>query len=296
MEFAYDPDELLNKDRDAQLETMEVWFRSMYEDPAERTPYESREGGYIWIWGGPYDAACQLRAEFEGIVSDDIIEELADRLSGECPGWAPTERLGDSDEGLYEAISSNVAARKSLDSAVGTIRSLLAVQVPDELATPYNRLLFANVIAALETYLSDTFINRVLGSRDLLQKYIDSESKFRERKVAYRNILREANRFEQEAKSELLDLVWHNVGKVKPMYAQVLEVDLGDVSAIAAAIQTRHDIVHRNGRTKDGSPIEVTPKQILALMVEITELAVRVEIKLDIGVNDFLFYDDQSDF
>jgi len=57
MEFAYDPDELLNKDRDAQLETMEVWFRSMYEDPAERTPYESREGGYIevvWLfWTAP---------------------------------------------------------------------------------------------------------------------------------------------------------------------------------------------------------------------------------------------------
>ena len=182
-----------------------------------------------------------------------------------------------------------------MESAVATIRSLLAVQIPDELATPYNRLLFANAIAALETYLSDTFINRVLGSCDLLQKYIDFETKFREQKVAYKDVLREGQRVEQEAKAELLDLVWHNIGKVKPMYAQVLKVDLGDISTIAADIQTRHDIVHRNGRTKDGKPNEVTPEQVLALLVKITELAGRVEIQLDCNIYDLLF-DDDDDF
>src|SRR5688572_21140591 len=114
MELQYDPDVLRSQDRDAQLETMEAWFRSMFEDPAQRTPYESREGGYIWIWGGPYDAADQLHSEFDGVVPDQVIDELADELSGECPEWAPTERPGDYDEGLFDAISSNVLARQSL--------------------------------------------------------------------------------------------------------------------------------------------------------------------------------------
>lgn len=282
--------------REEQLEEMEAWFRTMYEDPAERTPYESREGGYIWIWGGPYDAGDVLYSQYGGTVPDDVIDELADKLSGECPEWAPTEQPGDYDEGLFEAISSNVAARQSLDSALAIIRSLMAVPVPTELATAYNRLLFANAIAALETYLSDTFINRVLGNRDLLQKYIDSDPKFKDRKVAYKDVLREAQRVEQEARAELLDLVWHNVGKVKPMYAQVLEVDLGDVGAIASAIQTRHDIVHRNGRTKDGASIEVTPEQIAELLDEITEVATRVEIKLDFGIDKLPLDDDNPDF
>ncbi len=39
-------------DRETQLEVMETWFRQHFEDAAERTPYESAEGGYIWIWGG----------------------------------------------------------------------------------------------------------------------------------------------------------------------------------------------------------------------------------------------------
>ena len=37
-------------------ELMIEWFNQNFEDPAERTPYESAEGGYQWIWGGPYDA------------------------------------------------------------------------------------------------------------------------------------------------------------------------------------------------------------------------------------------------
>lgn len=30
-----------------QMELMEKWFRKHFENPAERTPYESAEGGYI---------------------------------------------------------------------------------------------------------------------------------------------------------------------------------------------------------------------------------------------------------
>lgn len=296
MKHEYDRDALEAASREEQLETMETWFRSMFEDPAERTPYESREGGYIWIWGGPYYASDELHAEFDGIVPDEVIEELAGKLSGEGIEWAPTERPGDYDEGLYEAISSNAVARKTLDGAVGTIRSLMSVPVPAELSPSYHRLLFANAIAALETYLSDTFINRVLSSRELLQKYLDSDPKFKERKVAYKDVLREAARLEQEARSELLHLVWHNIGKVKLLYAQVLEVDFGDLEAIGAAIQIRHDIVHRNGRTKDGSMIEMTCQQVSELLADITDLATRVEIKLDFGINEFPEDDENADF
>ena len=294
--YEYDSDILRTEDRTAQLEVMEEWFRSVFEDPAERTPYESREGGYIWIWGGPHNAADELSEEFSGIVPDDVIDELAEKLSEECLEWAPTERPGDYDEGLFEAISSNVLARQSLDIAVATIRSLMVVVVPAEVLAAYNRLLFANAITALETYLSDTFINRVLESRELLQTYIDFDPKFRDRKVAYKDVIREAGRVEQEAKAELLDLVWHNLGKVKPMYAQVLTVDVGDVGTLAEAVQIRHDIVHRNGRKKDGKAIEVTHVQISQLLEEITELAARVELKLDFNIDAMPLEGDHGNF
>ena len=54
------------------------WFLKRYEDPANNTPYESREGGYIYLYGGPYDARDELEDNFPDNPSalDDAIEEL----------------------------------------------------------------------------------------------------------------------------------------------------------------------------------------------------------------------------
>ncbi|HEX9023368.1 MAG TPA: HEPN-associated N-terminal domain-containing protein, partial [Geobacteraceae bacterium] len=64
------------------------WFYSKYEDPANNCPYESKEGGYQYIWGGPYDAYEELFQEFSGIYPDEIIEDLADELNDRSYEWS----------------------------------------------------------------------------------------------------------------------------------------------------------------------------------------------------------------
>ena len=73
--------ELQQADRETQLEVMRNWFFSIYEDPVENTPYESAEGGYIYIWGGPYEASEKLADEFWGTVPDEVIDELVSELN-----------------------------------------------------------------------------------------------------------------------------------------------------------------------------------------------------------------------
>jgi hypothetical protein len=58
----------------------------MFENPAEHTPHESSEGGYLYIWGGPYEARDELFAEFGDYVPEDVIEEIE---SGGTVDWAP---------------------------------------------------------------------------------------------------------------------------------------------------------------------------------------------------------------
>src|SRR6516164_4356205 len=43
------------------------WFFANFEDPAESTPYD---GGYVYIWGGPYDAREELNEAF-GVVATE---------------------------------------------------------------------------------------------------------------------------------------------------------------------------------------------------------------------------------
>ncbi len=63
------------------------WFLKHYEDPAEHTPYDSKEGGYIYIFGGPYDAKEELEEHFNSI-EEDIINEAVRELEKISIEWA----------------------------------------------------------------------------------------------------------------------------------------------------------------------------------------------------------------
>ena len=54
----------VNEERQGRIDALVEWFHERYEDPAERLPYVSAEGGYQWIYGGPYDAREVLGDNF----------------------------------------------------------------------------------------------------------------------------------------------------------------------------------------------------------------------------------------
>lgn len=75
-----------------QVQALREWFYWNFEDPAEITPYETREGGYQYIWGGPFDAHDALASRFEGIVEERRVSDLATDLSRDNWQWAPNSR------------------------------------------------------------------------------------------------------------------------------------------------------------------------------------------------------------
>jgi hypothetical protein len=84
----------------AGVDELVDWFHERYEDPANSLPYNSAEGGYQWVEGGPHDAADVLHGNFsrvdEGTIKAavDVIEE--DGITD----WARRSR--DDDHADYE--------------------------------------------------------------------------------------------------------------------------------------------------------------------------------------------------
>jgi hypothetical protein len=70
---------------------MRDWFLERYADPADTLPYESAEGGYLYISGDPVDPGDALHNQFTGKASDQRIDELAKELEEEFPDqeWVP---------------------------------------------------------------------------------------------------------------------------------------------------------------------------------------------------------------
>lgn len=252
---------------------MRDWFFEHFEDPAERTPYESREGGYIWIWGGPYDAHDELQNKFGGSVPEIAINELADELSERCWQWAPIPSDQDYDDYLVDDSELITEHHSNFIIATQDIEKLLHTDVKDNVSGCFHRLLFVNVISAMETYLSDTFINAVVRNRTLMRRFIETTPEFQREKIPLSGIYSAMDEIEQRAKKHLLDeVVWHTIQRIQRMYQETLGIEFSkDTGAIFRAIVTRHDIVHRNGKTKSGVTIPITHQDVIDLISVVQE-------------------------
>ena len=261
---------LAEADRDTQFEVMKDWFYEHFEDPGERTPYESAEGGYIWIWGGPYDAREELEAEFGGVVPDDVIDDLVGELESECTQWAPTPSPDDYDNALIEDLARITEFYQNFSGAILDIERLLKTKVEDSVLPTFHRLLFVNVITAMETYLSDAFINTVVNSPHLMRRFIETTREFHAEKIPLADVYKAMEQVEQRARSYLADVVWHHLHRVKPMYRDTLNIEFpAEMGPLFRAVLLRHDIVHRNGKTKDGEEIIITSAEVLNLIRQV---------------------------
>jgi hypothetical protein len=215
-----------------------------------------------------------LEQEFGGVISAKLIKEIAEELSGVSLEWSGKPEYDDYDDTLLSATESNRDTLQTFTESLATVLALLALETPSALAPAQHRLLFADIIAALETFLCDTVMNAVLRDEDLLERFVEANPDFAKQQVPFNLVLKEAANVRERVKVYLLDVVWHNLSKVSAIYGDTMQIKFGkSLKPIAAAIRTRHDIVHRNGKTKDGNPIELSADDVRTLAADASVLA-----------------------
>ncbi|MGO9572444.1 MAG: HEPN domain-containing protein [Desulfomonilaceae bacterium] len=265
-----------------QKDIMRHWFHAHFEDPVENTPYEGAEGGYIYIWGGPHDAQEVLGYEFGGIVPEAIIQELVEELESECTEWSGKPDDDDLEEYYYSVIASNTDFHRTFGLNLDNIGSLLELQVADHLEQPLMKVLYANTITALETFLSDAFINTVMDDSHLIRRLVENNPDFEARKFTLNEVFLKYDSIADEVKTYLLDIIWHNLAKVKEMYKATLGIDFpADSREIFKSILIRHDIVHRNGRTKEGNELVLSKDTIRSLLAEVRRFVDYIDGQFD---------------
>lgn len=102
------PDRFKRLGKKKQVAYMVDWFRGMFDDPANEMPYESREGGFQYVWGGPYDAAEELGSEFGDIASDEVIDAAVSEVESDgIVEWAPGPNHPNQKALMEEAMGDN---------------------------------------------------------------------------------------------------------------------------------------------------------------------------------------------
>ncbi|MBZ5763042.1 hypothetical protein LAV84_27655 [Rhizobium sp. VS19-DR104.2] len=109
-EQRFTPSQFRRLSRSRQVEAMVQWFGGNYEDPANRTPYNTREGGYQFIGGGPFDADEEIQEHFSDVAEFETMQEAVTEVTSDgIYDWAPTDNgagenedypLGEDDRGF----------------------------------------------------------------------------------------------------------------------------------------------------------------------------------------------------
>ncbi len=271
--------EMRDLPRSLQTQIMSNWFHERFEDPAIRTPYESREGGYQWIYGGPYEARDQIEDRFADYVDQGVMDELIEELD-QMGQWAPVESEDDYEDYALDDSLETRDCHKEFNDAVTSVREMLAQTMDEEHVAKYRALLYSNVITAMETYLFDSFAQQVLYHRPTLRRFLETYGKFSEEKIKKSVILTEADDIENTVKKTISDIVWHNLPRIKPMYADTLDVEFLDFANLQHAILKRHDFAHRNGRDKDGNDVVVSKSDVETLIENVVTFIDDVDTKV----------------
>ncbi len=262
--------ELASEEPQVQRAEMENWFRAHYEDPGERTPYITADGGYQYIWGGPYEADEELYGKFSGYVPEAVMQELIADLENECMEWAPTPSAEDYDDYYAEAAVKSTEHLNGFEWQIVEIKQLLDLEIEEHRKDFLYRLLFANVITAMESYLSDVFISTVASAPRLMRKFIESHKPYKERKIRLSEVPSKADTIEDDAKKDLARISFHDLPKVAPLFEKTLGINFSDdYRNIMSAVYKRHDLVHRNGFTIDAKPIYISAENITDLIAQV---------------------------
>jgi hypothetical protein len=209
------------------------------------------------------DTAHDSQNENDGFaICDNCDEEFEiDIINGYGGGWITVHKLKegaelelleylDPPDYELEAILSNSEFKKTFDSAIDKIQKLNLLSIADsELEQLLKNNLFVSIIAAMETYLSDAFINTVDKKNEkYLRQFVDSFKKYQERKIKLSEIYLFYDNIKTDAVKELKDITFHNIEQSKYLYGKSLSVnfpeDLGNLFKI---VEKRHDFAYVGG-------------------------------------------------
>ena len=277
--FEPNDDWIKSAPKELQVEAMRRWFCDRYEDPANETPYSSEEGGYIFVWGGPYDPNDVIQQQFGGLVEYEVMEVLIDDLYSEVGDmWAPIEH------DYYEDLSMFVLHRtdpfQMLSERLVQIEAILTVTGNAQSIQLTTQLAHGAAITALEAYLWDTVAYWVTKDENTLRNLVATNKDFQAKTLQLSTIFERIDGLKKEVEEYLQDLVWHRLDKIKPLIASGLKINVPDIADLMREVLIRHDIVHRGGRTKEGNPVNVNEVDVRRVVDMVRIFAGVIEAEL----------------
>jgi hypothetical protein len=186
-------------------------------------------------------------------------------------------------QAYLDAAHWNANSLKTFKNHLTSVRDLLRQVKPtsSQMIQAFYRMIYASVITALETYLADTFFRLVVDSADRTEKLLTTAPEFLEKRYSMTEVIDWQKNLPVRIAEYLHGIAWHNLRKVRPMYEVVLGVAFpGEFGDVCRAVMIRHDIVHRNGRSKEHRVHRLTNQDLLDLVMLADKFVGKIEAQV----------------
>lgn len=184
-------------------------------------------------------------------------------------GPGELEQHYDYDE-QFETIRHDKEYVKRFKDELISLEKLPKIDVKDlSLKNTLNRQIFIGVISTMEAFLSDAFINLTYDNSRYFRNFVETHPEFKKRKFELKDIFYESEKIKETAKIIMLDTIYHNLPTVKQMYQDTFQIKFPSIKKVYEYVRMRHDLVHRNGKTKEGQQVNTDESTIARLIHEV---------------------------
>jgi hypothetical protein len=140
-------------------------------------------------------------------------------------------------------------------------------------------MIFGFCITALEAYLAGVFARKVMNDDKLKERFL--KHAMNDQKMPLAEFYQIQKTIDTTIKAKIADMSFHSLGRVKPLFKNVLQTDIGDIAELARLIEKRHDFVHRGGKDKNGNEVTTTETEVEALIAKIREFCRSLDLAMD---------------
>lgn len=221
----------------------------------------------VYVYAGYGDGYVEIAdVEDETMVVNEITDE---------------RELDSYIEEQIDAIIDSLNFITVFNKEISNLKQLNDINLENpDLQETLRRQIYSGAITCLEDYLSTTIIQEVLNKEEYFKNFVKTYHGIKNRKFELSEIYDKLDKLRDTVKIELVEVIYHDLPKVKGMYQDTFKIEFPEIGDLMKAIKTRHDMVHRNGKNKEGEKIEITKDLISEVIDQVEKFVHDINDKL----------------
>jgi len=140
------------------------------------------------------------------------------------------------------------------------------------------RMIYVNIITIMETYFLDALSINVFNYQEYKERFIKIYDGIKDKKITLSQFIEYD--IDKEVGNAINEIVYHNISTVKGLFTHIFKIIFPESTIVYKMVSTRHDLVHRNGRNKNGEYLELSRDQVLFSINEVEKFVTEINQNL----------------